>query len=87
MADELLDGDEGGKGGTSRGPGAAKLEFGDESSAEGAKFKEEMLPPSEAIVPCSSREMLRAADRLVLTACGRARRTTWRRASPPLWWR
>ncbi len=34
-----------GRGGSSRGPGAAKLTFGDESKADGVKFKEEALPP------------------------------------------
>jgi hypothetical protein len=39
--------EEGGKGGVSRGPGAVKLTFGDESSDSGVTFKEEELPPSE----------------------------------------
>ncbi len=45
--DELLGGEEGGKGGVTRGPGAAKLNFGDESSDSGVTFKEEELPPAE----------------------------------------
>ncbi|MBY0231619.1 MAG: hypothetical protein K2W96_20225 [Gemmataceae bacterium] len=47
LADKLLMDDEG-NGGTEQGePGKTKLKFGDESSGEGAKFKEEMLPASE----------------------------------------
>src|SRR5262249_61820289 len=34
-----------GRGGVTRGPGPAKLTFGDETSKEGFKFKEEALPP------------------------------------------
>jgi hypothetical protein len=45
-ADKLTD-EEGGKGGVDRGPGAAKLTFGDESNEDGVKYKEEELPPSE----------------------------------------
>src|SRR5262249_57284652 len=44
---EKLSEDEGGKGGTDRGPGASKLTFGEESNEDGVKFKEEELPPSE----------------------------------------
>ncbi|MFO0878541.1 MAG: hypothetical protein U0840_14470 [Gemmataceae bacterium] len=47
LTDALAQSEEGGKGGVTRGPGPAKLNFGDESSEEGAKFKEEELPPSE----------------------------------------
>jgi hypothetical protein len=48
-ADMLLEGesDEGGKGGVDRGPGHAKLKFGDESSDQGVAFKDEVLPPSD----------------------------------------
>jgi hypothetical protein len=35
-----------GRGGLTRGPGAAKLTFGKESTLDGVKFKEETLPPS-----------------------------------------
>jgi hypothetical protein len=35
-----------GKGGTTEGPGAAALTWGNKSSEEGVKFKEETLPPS-----------------------------------------
>ncbi len=35
-----------GRGGLDEGPGAAKLTFGKESEEEGAKFKEESLPPA-----------------------------------------
>jgi len=45
-ADKLTE-DEGGKGGTDEGDAKTKLSFGDESSEEGVKFKEEELPPSE----------------------------------------
>jgi hypothetical protein len=34
-----------GRGGVTEGPGAAKLTFGEKSSEDGAKFKEEALPP------------------------------------------
>lgn len=36
-----------GKGGVSRGPAPAKLTFGDESTEDGTRFKEEELPPSQ----------------------------------------
>ncbi len=42
---ELME--EGGKGGLDRGPGPTKLKFGDESTEDGVKFKEEELPPSQ----------------------------------------
>jgi hypothetical protein len=35
-----------GRGGITRGPGPAKLTFGDETTQDGFKFKEEALPPS-----------------------------------------
>lgn len=35
-----------GKGGITRGPGPARLTFGDESNPDGATFKEEQLPPA-----------------------------------------
>jgi hypothetical protein len=41
---EAMD-DLGGKGGTDDGPGASALTFGEKSSSEGAKFREEALPP------------------------------------------
>jgi hypothetical protein len=41
---EMLD--KAGKGSDDRGPGAAKLTFGDETDEDGFKFKEESLPPS-----------------------------------------
>lgn len=47
LADAVAESDEGGKGGVNRGPGATKLNFGDESSEDGTKFKEEELPQSE----------------------------------------
>jgi hypothetical protein len=48
LCDNLLDGDgDPGKGGINRGRGDAKLKFGDESSEQGIKFKDEELPPSE----------------------------------------
>lgn len=36
-----------GQGSVTRGPGHAKLTFGDESSKQGVKFKDEILPPSD----------------------------------------
>lgn len=36
-----------GRGGVNDGPGAADLQFGERSSAEGAKFREEALPPGD----------------------------------------
>jgi hypothetical protein len=36
-----------GRGGVTEGPGAAALEFGDRSSEEGTKFREEALPPAQ----------------------------------------
>jgi hypothetical protein len=47
LSDAIAMSEEPGKGGVSRGPGPAKIQFGDESSEEGAKFKEEELPASE----------------------------------------
>ena len=52
LADKLLgegsEGGEGGEGGTEQGEeGRTKLTFGDESSEDGARFKEQELPPSE----------------------------------------
>lgn len=44
--DKLLD-DNDGKGGTNEGDGKSKLTFGDESTEDGVKYKEEELPPSE----------------------------------------
>lgn len=44
---DMLEDAEGGRGGVDRGPGAAKLNFGDESTEEGTKFKEEELPAAE----------------------------------------
>jgi hypothetical protein len=41
------EGEEGGRGGVTRGPGATKLNFGDESSEDGTKFKEEELPAAQ----------------------------------------
>ena len=35
-----------GRGGVNEGPGAAELQFGDRSSEDGAKFREEALPPA-----------------------------------------
>jgi hypothetical protein len=46
LADAIALIEEEGNGGTSRGPGAAKLTFGDEDS-DGFKFKEEALPESD----------------------------------------
>jgi uncharacterized protein YoxC len=46
LANLLAQGEMPGKGGVTRGPGAAKLEFGDESTPDGVKFKEEELPPA-----------------------------------------
>jgi hypothetical protein len=43
-----------GRGGTSRGPGAAKLNFDNETKEEGLKFKEETLPEG-AITSLKSR--------------------------------
>ncbi|MGL4553536.1 MAG: hypothetical protein ACRC33_20410 [Gemmataceae bacterium] len=43
----MVESDEGGKGGVDRGPGHAKLTFGDESSDQGAAFKDEALPPGD----------------------------------------
>jgi hypothetical protein len=40
------DKDRPGRGGLTEGPGAAELTWGDKSSAEGVKFKEEALPPA-----------------------------------------
>jgi hypothetical protein len=36
-----------GRGGVNEGPGAAQLQFGEKSSEEGFKFREEALPPSD----------------------------------------
>ncbi|MBN9524393.1 hypothetical protein J0H58_38745 [bacterium] len=36
-----------GRGGVTEGPGAAALQFGDRTSEEGAKFREEALPPAQ----------------------------------------
>ena len=36
-----------GRGGVTEGPGAAELQYGDRSSADGAKFREEVLPPAD----------------------------------------
>jgi hypothetical protein len=47
LTDALAASEEAGKGGVTRGPGPAKLTFGDESTEEGAKFKEEELPPAQ----------------------------------------
>jgi hypothetical protein len=47
LTDALAMADEGGRGGVTRGPGAAKLDFGDESNKEGVKFKEEELPAAD----------------------------------------
>jgi hypothetical protein len=47
LADILTQCETPGRGGVSRGPGAAELTFGDASSEEGMKFKEEALPPAE----------------------------------------
>src|SRR5262249_49884139 len=38
--------EEPGRGGITRGPGPAKLTFGDEATPDGFQFKEEALPPS-----------------------------------------
>jgi hypothetical protein len=46
LADLLAECDRPGRGGLTRGPGAAKLTFGKESTLDGVKFKEETLPPS-----------------------------------------
>jgi hypothetical protein len=46
LTDALAMSEEPGKGGTSRGPGPAKLNFGDETTDDGFKFKEEELPPA-----------------------------------------
>jgi hypothetical protein len=46
LADLLAACDKPGRGGITRGPGAAKLTFGKESTLDGVKFKEETLPPS-----------------------------------------
>ena len=46
LTDALADSDKAGKGGVTRGPGAAKLNFGDETTEDGFKFKEEALPPA-----------------------------------------
>ena len=40
-----------GRGGATRGGGAAKLTWGDEAEANGAKFKEIILPPERRISP------------------------------------
>lgn len=47
LTEALADGEEGGRGDVSRGPGPAKLNFGNESSEDGTKFKEEELPPAQ----------------------------------------
>jgi hypothetical protein len=50
VSDELLDAfaelDMPGRGGVTRGPGAASMLWKDPSTEEGVKFKEEVLPPS-----------------------------------------
>jgi hypothetical protein len=46
LADLLAQCDKPGRGGLTRGPGAAKLTFGKESTMDGVQFKEETLPPS-----------------------------------------
>jgi hypothetical protein len=46
LADALAKTEDPGRGGTTRGPGPAKLTFGDETTEDGFKFKEEELPPA-----------------------------------------
>jgi hypothetical protein len=47
LCDGLANCDNPGRGGVTRGPGPAKLTFGDETTKDGFKFKEEALPPGE----------------------------------------
>jgi hypothetical protein len=46
LCDAVANSETPGKGGVNRGPGPAKLTFGDETNEDGFKFKEEELPPS-----------------------------------------
>lgn len=40
-----------GNGGVNRGPGHAKLRFGDEADRDGVKFRTEVMPPAQQILP------------------------------------
>jgi phosphate uptake regulator len=46
LSDAIANSEDADKGGVTRGPGAAKLEFGDETNEDGFTFKEEALPPA-----------------------------------------
>ena len=83
-----------GRGGVTRGPGAAKLTWGDEAEANGAKFKEVVLPPGSPDQP--NKEIIsqsasapdekpdasapRAAQRAAASETGRQ---TWNRTIQP----
>jgi hypothetical protein len=47
LCDALCEGERPGRGGVTRGPGAAKLTWKEESKADGVKFKEEALPAAD----------------------------------------